>query len=623
MNVESQFCGLVICILLWVLYSTKKQLNLYGAQLFKNMLLFATFLLSMDIASIICITYQNNLPDLFVIGVCKTYIVLLVFEVCTALLYLLYDVLGERKHRRYTNVIIALKAVEAAAIYLLPLYIHSEGRIAYTEGPGALIAYLFCGIDFIVIMAIAISQRKKILPRRLTAFMIWIFIWLASAVIQFFDAELLLVGFAASLGVLILYATLENQDGNFVRELGCFNGYALECYLEQLFNRQKKFYMVQFSVDDLNVNLKDLVEQVLRRPVMQKEVYLFKLIGAEFLLITEKSDIYTAVIAWIQGAFKKQSEYSKRIQIVGSANAFDVGSSKNVIPYVHYLFERFKGRNLTLDKDVSQDVLDAFLTQEKMQGEILRALKEDRVEVFLQPIYSTHSNMFVSAEALVRIRTPKGGLIPPGLFIPVAEKSGSIIALGERIFEKTCELISTGKPQELGVDYVEVNLSVFQCEQENLAEKLSEVMKKYKVAPKSINLEITESATLSAKGILLSNMEKLIAKGCSFSLDDFGKGESNLMYIVDMPVSIVKMDYDLTKAFFKSAKAQHVVYSVIKMAHDMGLSVVSEGIETKDELDALVKAGVDYIQGYYFSRPLPVKEYIEFLQMKQMFPSKS
>lgn len=172
MNVECQFCGLVICILLWVLYSTKKQLNLYGAQLFKNMLLFATFLLSMDIASIICITYQNNLPDLFVIGVCKTYIVLLVFEVCTALLYLLYDVLGERNHRRYTNVIIALKAVEAAVIYLLPLYIHSEGRIAYTEGPGALIAYLFCGIDFIVIMAIAISQRKKILPRRLTAFMI-------------------------------------------------------------------------------------------------------------------------------------------------------------------------------------------------------------------------------------------------------------------------------------------------------------------------------------------------------------------------------------------------------------------------------------------------------------------
>lgn len=149
MNVECQFCGLVICILLWVLYSTKKQLNLYGSQLFKNMLLFATFLLSMDIASIICIKYQDNLPDLFVIGVCKTYIVLLVFEVCTALLYLFYDVLGERKYRKYANKIVFLKAVEAVAIYIAPLYIHSEGRIAYTEGPGALLAYLFYGVDFI------------------------------------------------------------------------------------------------------------------------------------------------------------------------------------------------------------------------------------------------------------------------------------------------------------------------------------------------------------------------------------------------------------------------------------------------------------------------------------------
>lgn len=617
MNVECQFCGLVICILLWVLYSTKKQLNLYGSQLFKNMLLFATFLLSMDIASIICIKYQDNLPDLFVIGVCKTYIVLLVFEVCTALLYLFYDVLGERKYRKYANKIVFLKAVEAVAIYIAPLYIHSEGRIAYTEGPGALLAYLFCGVDFVIILSVAVIQRKKILPRRLSAFLIWVSLWFASAIIQFLDAELLLVGFAASLGVLILYASLENQDGEFVRELGCFNGYALEQYLGQLFGRKKPFYMIQFSIEDNLADLKTMVERILRNSVMQKEVYLFKLIGSDFLLITEKEELYGSIVEWTQNELKNELDHYKRTPVICSRNALDVGSAQKVIPFVHYLFERFKGRKITLDNEVSSDVLESFLVQEKMQNEILTALKEDRVEVFLQPIYDTHSQRFVSAEALVRIRTAKGDLIPPGLFIPVAEKSGSIIALGERIFEKTCEFISSGKMQKLGVEYIEVNLSVFQCEQENLAETLSGVMERYKVNPSAINLEITESATLSAKEILLSNMEKLIAKGCSFSLDDFGKGESNLMYIVDMPVSIVKMDYDLTKAFFKSEKARHVVYSVVKMAHDMGLSVVSEGIETKEELDALIHAGVDYIQGYYFSRPLPLNDFIKYLEMRE------
>lgn len=616
MNVECQFCGLVICILLWILDSTKKQLNLYGSRLFKNILLLATFLLSMDIASIICITYQDVLPYLFVIGVCKTYIVLLVFEVCTAFLYLLYDALGERKHRQYAKWIILLNALEALAIYMVPLYIHSEGRIVYTEGPGALLAYLFCGIDFIVIIAVAIFQRKKILPRRLSAFMIWVCLWLTSAIFQFINAELLLVGFAASLGALILYATLENRDGNFVRELGCFNGYALELYLVQLFERKKSFYTVLFSVDQVKSDLKNLVEQVLRRPVMQKEVYLFKLIGSEFILITESKELYEAVIKWVQGEFKKEADIAQKTQVICCANALNVGVPQKVVPFAHYLFERFKKRGVTLDVEVTAEVLNAFMMQDRMQNEILLALKENRVEVFLQPIFDTHSNSFASAEALVRIRTPEGSLIPPGLFIPVAEKSGSIIALGERIFEKTCEFIATGKMQKLGVEYIEINLSVFQCEQDNLAESLSSVMEKYKVEPKCINLEITESATLRAKETLLSNMKKLMDKGCCFSLDDFGKGESNLMYIVDMPVSIVKMDYDLTKAFFKSDKAKHVVYSVVKMAHDMGLSVVSEGIETKEELDALIDAGVDYIQGFYFSKPLPVEEYLNYLQVR-------
>lgn len=616
MNVECQFCGLLICILLWVLYSTKKQLNLYGSRLFKNMLLFATFLLSMDIASIIGITYQKYLPHLLVIGICKTYIVLLVFEVCTALLYLLYDVLGERKHRQYANKIILLKIVEAIVIYAVPLYIHSEGRIAYTEGPGALLAYLFCGVDFVIIIAVAILQRKKIMPQRLRAFAVWVFIWIALTLLQFLDAELLLVGFASSLGILILYATLENQDGYYVRELGCFNGYALELYLGQLYERKKEFYMVQFAIDKVNADLKELIERVLRRPVMQQEVYLFKLIGSDFLLITEKQNLYESVMRWCQGEFKKEPEYYKRTQVIGTANALDVGMPQKVIPFVHYLFDRFKGRKITLDTDVTSDILEEFLMQEKMQDEVLLALKEDRVEVFMQPIYDSRSQKFVSAEALVRIRTPEGKLVLPGKFIPAAEKSGSIVALGERVFEKTCEFIASGEMQKLGIEYIEVNLSVLQCEQENLAEALSEIMVKYKIDPKYINLEITESATLTAKKILLSNMEKLIAHGNNFSLDDFGKGESNLMYIVDMPVSIVKMDYDLTKAFFKSPKAKHVVYSVIKMVHDMGLSVVSEGIETKEELDAIIAAGVDYIQGFYFSKPLPIPEFLEFLRKR-------
>lgn len=614
MNIECQFCGLVICILLWILYESKKQLNLYGSKIFKNMLLITIVLLSTDIASIIGITYKEHLPYLLVIGICKLYIAILVGVVCSALLYLLYDVLGEMRHRKYTKILITLKVAEAIALFIAPLYIHSEGRIAYTEGPGALLAYAFCGIDFITILSVAIILRKRIQTRRLIAFMTWVALWVLSAILQFLNAELLLVGFAASLGVLILYATLENQDGNFIRELGCFNGHALEQYLKQLFERKNKFLLIQFSIDEIEVNQTTYIKRLLHEPIMQEEIYLFKLLGSEFLLITENKALYDRVMNWARDAFRSEADSWKRITAFGTPDALDIGSAEQVVPFVHYIFNKYKGQNVITDNEIAPQIIQDFLMQETMQDEIARALKEDRVEVFLQPIYSTHTKTFVSAEALVRIRRTDGSLIPPGLFIPVAERYGSIVELGERVFEKTCQFIAAGEMQKLGIEYIEVNLSVLQCEQENLAERLSAIMEKYAVDPKHINLEITETATLNAKKNLLANMEKLLAKGNTFSLDDFGKGESNLMYIVEMPVSIVKMDFDLTKAFFKVPKAKNVVQSVVKMAHDMGLHVVSEGIETKEELEALQNEGVDYIQGYYFSKPLPMDEFLVYLR---------
>lgn len=614
MNVECQFCGLVVCILLWILYSTKRQLNLYGATLFKNLLLFAIVLLSLDIASLIGIRYQEHLPHSLVIGICKTYIVALVFEVGTAFIYLLYDVLGETRHRKYVRIFVLLKCVEALVVYLVPLFIHSEGRIAYTEGPGALFAYGFCGVDFLAIIFVAFVKKNKILPRRWIAFMTWIVIWILSAIFQFLDPELLLVGFAASLGTLILYATLENQDGIIVRELGCFNGYALELYLKQLFERQNKFCVIQFSIDDIEENQKAYIRNLLGRPIMQRNVYLFKLLGSQFLLITEDESLYRHIMDWAFDELENDSSNLKNVQVLGLHDGLVLKSPDNIVPFAHYLFSKYKGRNAILKNEVSSDIVESFLILQSMQDEIQIALSEDRVEVFLQPIYSTKTKSFVSAEALVRIRRPDGSLIPPGLFIPAAESSGSIVALGERIFEKVCLFIASCDMQKLGIEYIEINLSVRQCEQENLADRLSVIMEKYDIDPKFINLEITETATLNAKKVLLGNMEKLLAKGNTFSLDDFGKGESNLMYIVEMPVSIVKMDYDLTKAFFSTPKAKSVVKSVVKMAHDMGLSVVAEGIETKEELDAFVAEGVDYIQGFYFSKPLPMNEFLVYLR---------
>lgn len=125
-------------------------------------------------------------------------------------------------------------------------------------------------------------------------------------------------------------------------------------------------------------------------------------------------------------------------------------------------------------------------------------------------------------------------------------------------------------------------------------------MERYQIDPSNINLEITESATMEMKQTLLANMEKLIAYGVSFSLDDFGTGQSNLNYIVEMPVQIVKFDRVMTQAYFSSQKGRFVMNAAMHMIQDMKLGIVSEGIETQEQLTAMEQLGIDYIQGFYF-----------------------
>lgn len=262
----------------------------------------------------------------------------------------------------------------------------------------------------------------------------------------------------------------------------------------------------------------------------------------------------------------------------------------------------------------SNEIVMKYRERYMVETQISDALEEDRVEVFYQPIYSNKEKRFTSAEALIRIRKKDGSLLAPGIFIPVAEKSGQIVELGDRVFEKVCQFLERLKDIDLGIHYVEVNLSVVQCEMENLAERLIAIIEKYGVDPSMINLEITETASIHTRTVLENNMKKLIDYGFTFSLDDFGKGESNLMYMVQMPVSIVKLDYDMSKAFFNSEKAKHVVRAVINMAHKMNMKLVAEGIETKYELENIRKEGIDYIQGFYYAKPLPAKEFLKFIQ---------
>ena len=255
----------------------------------------------------------------------------------------------------------------------------------------------------------------------------------------------------------------------------------------------------------------------------------------------------------------------------------------------------------------------AFKLNNEIDNIIDDALANRKFSVYYQPIFSVEQGRFISAEALLRLQNEKFGFIPPDVFITAAEKSGAIHRIGDYVLEEVCHFISGDEFKELGLDYIEINLSVAQCMQSDLADKVLEIMNKYGVAPDKINLEITETAASYAQNVMMNNLEKLTQAGISFSLDDYGTGYSNIKSVASLPISIVKLD----KTFVDeedNPRMWIVLQNTIKMLKDMDMSIVVEGVENAELAKKFADLNCEFIQGYYYSKPVPKSDYITFMK---------
>lgn len=254
-----------------------------------------------------------------------------------------------------------------------------------------------------------------------------------------------------------------------------------------------------------------------------------------------------------------------------------------------------------------------FQLMNEMENIIENAFKNNSFTVYYQPIYSVEKKRFVSAEALLRLIDEEHGFVPPNLFIPVAEKTGAIHKIGEIVLENVCKFIASEEFGRLGLDYIEINLSVVQCMQRGLADNILATIEKYGISPEKINLEITETAANYSQNILIENMTKLISAGVSFSLDDFGTGYSNMARLASLPLKIVKLD----KTFVDNSnkpKLHIFLKGTIRMLKDMDMEIVVEGIETEQMVETFSNLNCDFIQGYYYSKPIPQNDFIKFIE---------
>lgn len=487
------------------------------------------------------------------------------------------------------------------------------------------IYYVIFGLVLLSKYSLTIDHRK-----RLSAYS-FVILSLLSILIQLFFPKLLMQNFGIALCTMLMFLSLQNSEQLLDGITALFNQKAFDIMSTRLFETKKPFYIIGIVIDDLPFlnntfgiayinSIQFCVAEYLQLNSLENRVY--HLNQGEFCVLLPDFDINKAesILESIRIRFAQPWIYelvevklSSRLCLIACPQDADKSSAVIDIISTVATDNRYKQEKLIYARNM--DTFD-LLRIGYIERQLKTAIQDGRIDVYYQALYSTKEKRIIGAEALVRLKDENGKFISPEEFIPIAEKNGSILRIGLFIFDHVCHFMSSTRIYEYGVNMIDINLSVAQCMQNSLAGQLIEIMKIYNLSPKFINLEITETAAAHTPEILQINMEKLSDFGFDFSLDDYGSGYANINYILHLPFSMIKIDKDIIWTAFKDKepRAFAIMTGIIDMMKKLNMRIVAEGIDSKEMVDKLSELGCDFLQGYYFSEPLPQQAFFHLVQ---------
>ncbi len=313
------------------------------------------------------------------------------------------------------------------------------------------------------------------------------------------------------------------------------------------------------------------------------------------ILIEHRTFFLTASIGICGGSSCETLEQAIKY---ADAAMFISKKTKNTVTFYKPSFNQAKTREMIIEEDLRSVTQNNGLT------------------LHYQPIVDIRTGEITRAEALIRWNHPQLGLIPPGDFIAIAEKTKTIIPITNWIIEQVCKQINEWKREGLSEMSVGINLSAVYIESssELFASNISEIIRNHKLDSAAVNFEITETTVIQNMEAIKPLFAKLHRRGIGLSLDDFGTGYSSLGYVKDIPLSDIKMDRMFIQMLDQEEKQQTIVQGMISIAHGLGMQVVAEGVETAEQATILNRLHCDFIQGYYFSRPVVADALLEYIR---------
>jgi len=627
-NIHYDIAATVLAVIILIhYYSHRKRIKMPQTRVFKGLLWLSLATDIADICTVLIDTYR--LPTAVVNLVNVIYLVF--FNALPFLYYLyLFKLIkgGERCTKSEKMTIYApvswtvLLIVTSPWTRLIFYYNLEEG---YCHGAGFPLLYIATVLYILGSVGITVRFKSRLTVwQRLSVY----FYLLASGMgilVQIAIPKVLMLQFAVSLSLLLLYMSLENPDDDMDKVLGLHNRRGFDKVVRNAVADGESFNILVAAITNFPI-IRDMAGVDFCQSMMKQAVAgltagldsceLFSLSDGRVAVMADQQAQLGQVLASLRQEFAKTVTFGDmdiRLQVSILQINFpdEVSTIEDIMDSIDFSLVLQAEDNSDEVLHCSGEILKSRRRENRIQQAMQHALENSTFKVYYQPIYSTEKKRYTSAEALVRLFDDELGMISPDEFIPLAEKNGMIIKIGEVVFRTVCEMMARQKIWEKGIEYIEVNLSMIQCMQEDICDMMYCVMDEFGVPYSCINLEATESVI--AQDMLWGTMERMCVGGVTFSLDDYGTGYSNLTNVLKYPFHIVKLDKSMVWYAMENEYAMCALRHTVEMMQELNKHIVAEGVETKEQWDILEEMGCHYLQGYYFSKPVPEAEFLEKL----------
>ena len=632
-NVDFEVCALVFLVILYINFRLVRRVSSAQSRVYHILLLAAIVDIVSDIIGSIMINHYQ------VVSSFVSTIVMTIFMFLQAVIpYIIMNyivIMGNTEYNKKKRNFYFISAIPATMMVIITIMNLFGPLTFYIDRNGYHHAFFhdfyYYSAGFYLVLSIVYVMmvcRKLPLIQHIRIYAMALFIVIATA-LQYYYPEYNLSGVGVACGIFILYLTVENPAVYADSVTSALNRKAFFQHHSELVKLKKKKQIYVLALDNFKIINEvfgmDGGDELMRRLVSavrqhypKGKVYRYNS-DIFALVLDNKHQLETDEMDEIRSIISNKLELNG-LDVELSACVchipakYEISTTLELSKAVDYAITEAKRRGKAQNIEISDRFFNELKRRATIEQTMLAAIDTDFFEVHYQLIYDTERKGFHSMEALARLNVPGYGYIPPDEFIKIAEQNGMINQIGMLVLSEVCKTIRDEKLADLGIDFVEVNLSVVQCMRENLSEEIVDVIGQFGIPAEMINLEITESTAAYSEKTLLQNMENLIENKIKFSLDDYGSGYSNINYIALLPFSIIKIDKEFVWAAFRDEKMRRILQNTIETFKDINFKVLAEGAESREVADALIEMGIDYIQGYYFSKPVPKEKMIELLK---------